>query len=477
MTGLKAIVRYSIFRLFSDLIRADKVVAEEEINFLNHICITYGITSVDRENSLNVSLGDAISVLAKQRRTIRNKIVENIKQMSLSDGFCCREEALILMAATSCLEKDCNSKYEVISSPCVNIDFDDSQVIYLESRKIKSYNDYIIRHHRQISATLRLAGFDFIYIPSFAEHYSRYTNQELLHDIIALLAPTLSVEETTKVMECITHMSTKFFYEEIVCGKLNMKVDVSVPIILIKIGNSLVNGSNTANFLSVKLDMEIMPQIEKLTDKFLLLQRCPTIEIRNNMDAKGDFIYTGFYKTLFDMLTARKGSRCSLIINVPIYNGKSQKKDSAKYLSINTSKNNNSLKLDGKDAIFYIFILLESIINEGFLLARMTNDIKVQQARFENLYYTFSNRNTDAPDISKQKITSPILAHIKSAINSNEYLVEKNMYSVNKASNGLLSIGLEPHLIYVKEGSKPLIPVYKSDLFVKYNKLMPNKTK
>lgn len=91
MIELKGIVRYSIFRLFSDLIRADKVVAEEEINFLNQVCNAYGITSVDRENSLNVPLGDAISVLSKQRSTIRCKIVEDMKRMSLSDGFCCRE--------------------------------------------------------------------------------------------------------------------------------------------------------------------------------------------------------------------------------------------------------------------------------------------------------------------------------------------------------------------------------------------------
>ena len=468
MIELKGIVRYSIFRLFSDLIRADEIVAEEEINFLNQVCNTYGITSVDRENSLNVPLGDAISVLSKQRNTIRCKIVEDMKRMSLSDGFCCREEALILMAATSCLEKDDKSWYEVVSSPCFNIDFDDSQVIYLESRKVKSYNNYIVENHRQISSLLKLAGFDFVYIPAFANHYDRYTNQSLLRDIVALLAPTLSTEETANVMECITHMSTKFFYEEIVCRKLNIKVDVTTPILLIKIGNSIVNGINTANFLSVKLDREILPQIEALTDKFLLLQRCPIIEIRNNMDSKGDFIYTGFYKTLFDMLTARKGSRCSLVINVPSHGGKSQKGDTAKCLSVNSSKANNSLKLDGKDAVFYIFILLESIVNEGFLLARMPKERDAQITRFEKLYFLFSKNATDAPDISNQKITSPILSHIKSAIANNEHLLEKTMYSINKTANGLLSIGLEPHLIFVNEGSTQLVPLEKSDLYISY---------
>lgn len=471
MIELKGIVRYSIFRLFSDLIRADKIVAEEEINFLNQVCSTYGITSVDRENSLNVSLGDAISMLSKQRSTIRYKIVEDMKRMSLSDGFCCREEALILMAATSCLEKDEKSRYVVVSSPCFNIDFDNSQVIYLESRRIKSFNDYIVGNHRQISSTLKLAGFDFIYIPAFANHYARYTNQSLLREIVALLAPTLSTDETTNVMECITHMSTKYFYEEIVCQKLNIKVDATIPIILIKIGNSIVNGVNTANFLSVKLDREFLPQLETLTDKFMLLQKCPTIEIRNNIDSKGDFIYTGFYKTLFDMLTARKGSRCSLIINVPGYDGKSQKKVSTKYLSINTNEKNNSLKLDGKDAIFYIFILFESIINEGFILARMPEERKTQQKRFECLYNSFSNRSTDAPDISKQNITSPILTHIKSAINNSEHLIEKNMYCVNKSTNGLLSIGLEPHLIFVNDGSTQLVPLDKSELYINYKSL------
>lgn len=471
MIELKGIVRYSIFRLFSDLIRADEVVAEEEINFLNHICNIYGITSVDRENSLNVPLGDAISILSKQRSTIRCRIVDDMKRMSLSDGFCCRAEALILMAATSCLEKDNRSRYEVVSSPCFNIDFDDSQVIYLESRKVKTYNDYIVENHRQINSTLKLAGFDFVYIPAFANHYAQYTNQGLLRDIVALLAPTLSANETANVMECITHMSTKFFYEEIVCRKLNIKVDVTIPIMLIKIGNSIVNGINTANFLSIKLDREFLPQIETLTDKFLLFQRCPTIEIRNNIDAKGDFIYTGFYKTLFDMLTARKGSRCSLIINVPEYDGKSHKKVSAKYLYINTYEKNNSLKLDGKDAIFYIFILFESIINEGFNLARMSEGRKIQQKRFEYLYNSFSNRSTDAPDISKQNITSPILTHIKNAINESEHLIEKNMYCVNKSTNGLLSIGLEAHLIFVNEGSAQLVSLDRSELFIRYKSL------
>lgn len=122
-----------------------------------------------------------------------------------------------------------------------------------------------------------------------------------------------------------------------------------------------------------------------------------------------------------------------------------------------------------------IFILFESIVNDGFLLARMPNEIKAQQVRFDSLYYTFSNRNTDAPDISKQKITSPMLTHIKSAINNNEHLVEKNMYCVNKTSKGLLSIGLESHLIFVREGNKPPVAIDKSELFAKYRKLLINK--
>ena len=106
MVALKSIVRSSIFRLFSDLIRADKIVAEEEIFSLNKICKFYDITSIDRENSLNISLGEAIGVISKQRNDVRHKIVEDIKRMALSDGYCCREEALILLAATLCLEKD-----------------------------------------------------------------------------------------------------------------------------------------------------------------------------------------------------------------------------------------------------------------------------------------------------------------------------------------------------------------------------------
>ena len=471
MVALKSIVRSSIFRLFSDLIRADKIVAEEEIFSLNKICKFYDITSIDRENSLNISLGDAIGVISKQRNDVRHKIVEDIKRMALSDGYCCREEALILLAATLCLEKDEKYIYEVISSPCSNVDFDDSQVIYLESRNVKTYNNYIVQHYRQISAVLKLAGFEFVYIPFFANHFARYTNQDLLRNIVALLAPTLTSDETTNVMKCITHMSTKFFYEEIIRRKLNMKIDVSTPILLIKIGNSIVNGMNMANFLSLKLDVKFLPQVETLTDKFLLLQRCPTIEIRNNIDAKGDFIYTGFYKTLFDMLTSRKGSRCSLIINVPKMDKKTTKKDAAKILSINSSENDNSLKLDGKDAIFYIFILLESVINEGFILAKMPNDRKKQLIKFETLYYTFSRSAQEAPDISSQKITSPMLSHIKSAINNDEHLIEKSMYSVNKSPNGLLNIGLEPHLIFVKHGENNPVLLEESNLFVKYKTL------
>lgn len=471
MVALKSIVRSSIFRVFSDLIRADKIVAEEEIFFLNKICEIYDITSIDRENSLNISLGDAIGVISKQRNDVRHRIVEDIKRMALSDGYCCREEALIMLATTLCLEKDERNIYEVISSPCSNVDFDDSQVIYLESRKMKLYNDYIVQHYRQISAVLKLAGFDFVYIPFFANHYARYTNQDLLRNIVALLAPTLSSEETTNVMKCITHMSTKFFYEEIIRRKLNMKVDVSTPIILIKIGNSIVNGMNTANFLSIELDVELLPQVEALTDKFLLLQRCPTIEIRNNIDAKGDFIYTGFYKTLFDMLTSRKGSRCSLIINIPQNDKRKVKKESSKILSLNTTEKGNSLKLEGKDAIFYIFLLFESIINEGFLLARMPDNRKVQQKKFENLYYYFSRSASEAPDISSQKITSPMLSHIKGAINNDEHIIEKSMYSINKSPNGLLNIGLEPHLIYVKHGDREPVLLEDSELFVKYKSL------
>ena len=83
---------------------------------------------------------------------------------------------------------------------------------------------------------------------------------------------------------------------------------------MIKIGNSFVGNKEIANFLLVELDKEVINTIRNILDLFS--EYYHTFRLNYLKEEKGRFIFTGFYKQIFDIYMLRKGIKSSVVIDV-----------------------------------------------------------------------------------------------------------------------------------------------------------------
>lgn len=431
-------------RWLSDLMKADNIIASDEIEFLESRCREFSISQIDIENSLSLSLEKACDVLKKCKAQIRNKIAKQLKDLSLSDGSCSREEALLLLALFYNLSSKTKNLSRVISFPTPNLDFADSQVIFLESHEDNILNEIISGSIKGIINDLRIGGFDFIYIPQIARHY-RETDKNLLSKIIKYLAPTLTDKETDNVLHEISNMTTRTFYKAIIQEKLNLNLNIHHPSILIKIANTFVNGVKTSDFLCIKVDETIISFLRSMIEIFLDYQRCPTITIKNYIDSGGNFVYTGFYKTIFDLVTYRKGVRNKIIFN---------HEDSHKRVIIRGPEAIN-LEMGLAEAALYEFLIRESISERRCVrfngISKKQRD-KIRE-KFADIYMDYVGFRTNIPDITKTATRNPLLTKIRKAILKHEQVRERHSF-IPIVSEGKTFIGVDSHVVFLVEGDE-----------------------
>lgn len=447
---MKDVVRQSLFKVCSTLVKADKVITAEEGEKLKRICENYEINLMDRATSLCMTLGEAFQQLSTQKEKLRREVLHHMRDISLSDGSCCREEALLLLAAEYCLSGDIAPGHVIVSSPCEGLELEDSQVIYLENQYDADTNAFIEKSLRRITDLLQVAGFHFIYIPKIAQQFNK-TDEKLIKSIIGYLAPTLSESDSSAVHNVISHISTSYFKNELLHQKFGIKINAPEPIFLIKVGNSYVNGVRHADFLCLQVEADMMSQLERLIDKFLDLQNSQNIILQKTMDKGNAFIYTGFYKTLFDMVTTRKGVRNNLIV---------QPYSHAHMLSVNSL--DNRIDMGPKEAAFYMLLVSESLNDSKGISFNMDGKLYLKyldyiQKRYTEIYRVLCGKD-NAPDITDWKIRNPIVSKIKKAIRENELITEKESFLPQERGNDALSVSLEMDQIFVWQDKK-LIPL------------------
>ena len=305
--------RASIIRILSDLIKADAIIDTREIEFLDCIKNKYSIKKEDEILGASYTLSDALSVLIDSSDTLKQELVEDLVNASLSDNFCAREEALLLIAIRMCLASTGQSA-KIISMNTSNIFIVPTQILYVESEFDNDINWEINESYREIKNEMRLAGFDFVYIPKIANHYRSITTSELLR-ITEFLYPKASPERLQTVTKQLQNLSTSEFCKDQLSGKLGVKEFSTIaPSLMIKIGDSYVNDKRIANFLIVELDKNVLKTVRNIVDSFS--QYYHTLNINRLKQEKGRFIYTGFYKQIFDLYMLRKGVKSSVVIDI-----------------------------------------------------------------------------------------------------------------------------------------------------------------
>ena len=194
---LERIQRIALARILSDLIEADFIVEEDEMEAFDKIKNEkdFNITISMLSEAKTKTFAEAISILQTIRDEEKKKIIkEKMYEMSLSDGTCVPLEALQIMAVTYALE----GKGRVFSIPSGSSFIENMKVLYIENEDNTETDAYIRNHYRAISNEFRLAGFSFVYIPQIVDDYKQLRG-DYLWKVIKYMIPSLEDNKVEKI--------------------------------------------------------------------------------------------------------------------------------------------------------------------------------------------------------------------------------------------------------------------------------------
>ena len=311
---MKQSEKASIFRIVTDLIKADSIIDTREIEKLDSIRERFAIRKEDEMLGFSYTFANAIRVLLESPKSLQCELAAIFNELAMSDNFCAREEALLLLTLRLCMSLDIKLECKAVSIETSSVNIDPTQILYVESNFDNDVNWEINEKFREIVAEVRLAGFDLVYLPKIAEHYRAISNTDFLK-IAGFLYPNVSYERLKTVVQHMHNLSTSEFCKDQLAGKLGVReFSVVNPSLMIKIGDSFVGDKNIANFLLVELDKDVISSIRYILDLFS--EYYHTSHLNYLREEKGRYIFTGFYKQIFDIYMVRKGIKSPVVIDV-----------------------------------------------------------------------------------------------------------------------------------------------------------------
>ena len=430
---MRDLARQGIYRIIYDIIKADSIIVRREIDAIKLLCDKYGITPKHRMVSMNLSLAEAVKEVQSLTIGQVEELRKDISQIILADETCQREEALLLFAIMKAIDGKC----EVVSVPWGEIMMDNSQLLFIEEGYDEEINTYIESHYNTIVNTCKVGGFDFVYIPRLTKVFA---SQSMVSDLFFYFSPTSTIEEAKCIADNLCNVTTSMVYRELLVGKMGFHVDVANPSLLFRVSFSVVNGQRMANYVLINTDSDMIAQLEGIVSELQKLQSDNTLTLTNICVRQDTFIYNGFYRTLFDLLTYRKGANCELAVSP--YSRKN-------VLSIRTTTTESDTEqpfdLGPKESAFYVFLIKETQEYGGFRIAMQTKDdltyLAEAQKRFEKTYFSLCNRDT-APDITDAGIRRPMLSKIRKAIENNDIIVQRMMFMPEVSRDKIIKVYL-----------------------------------
>ncbi len=325
--------RIAFARIISDLIEADFIVEEEEMESFDRIRNEkdFSITMSMLSEAKTMTFAEAVGTLQALRDEAKKaRIREKLHHMSLSDGTCVPLEALQIMAVNYALD----GKAQVFSIPEGSSFIENMKVIYIENEDHTPTDAYIRQHYRAISNEFRLAGFNFVYIPQIADDYKQIRG-DYLHKVIKYMIPTLDEAKVEKIQRDLCSMTTSRFTHELLFKKMGINMLNSKPAFLFKIGESAVADKSGvddmernmhSNFLLVPIDQmlgdalhgapaSILDQVVDLMDSYRSMVSAKLVIENQPLSKK--FLYYGFHRSLFDLIAyGKERANYKLVINL-----------------------------------------------------------------------------------------------------------------------------------------------------------------
>lgn len=327
--------RIAIARIVSDMIKADNIIEESEIEMLNRFKSTYNIDSHILSEARHVKFSTAVTTLDSLKDEEKIEIFRTIQSMAIADGVCVPREAMLLLALRYAfgIERDKsnqkkyvinhNRKVKLISCPTGETSITSQYVIYIEGRYNEEVNESIRKNFEVNVLNLRQWGFDFIYIPSLIDEF-RAMNAEYVKNVVSYMAPELTEETINIVYERLLRMDTITFCNHVLAEKLHVEeVKNATPSLFINIGTSIVPYCTVSGpvecyteFLCIPLSEDITSQVRdfiKAYSKLVSFYSTPNPTYLS--DNHNRFKYFGFYKAMFDFLVKAEPKESDIIVH------------------------------------------------------------------------------------------------------------------------------------------------------------------
>lgn len=427
---MKQSERASLFRIVTDLIRADAIIDMREIGQLDSIRKRFAIKKEDEVLGSSYTLADAIHTLSDSPECLRLEMMAVCSELAMADSFCAREEALLLLALRLCLSPCVNTECKVISMDTSSVDINSTQILYVESDFDNDRNWEVNEKFRGIVSEVRLAGFDLVYLPKIAEHYRTISDSDILR-IAGFLYPQASEERLETIVEKLKNLSTSEFCKDMLAGKLGIKEFRTVsPSLMIKIGESRVGEKEISNFLLIELGKDVENHIRYLLGLFS--EHYHTSHLNYIKEEKGRLVFTGFYKQIFDIYMLRKGIKSTVVID--IYRGTIRFPEA----------DLKAEKLHRREKALYALFMLESAsggINFSqpaapVGLAKYKKRMAAVQEKYKIIYRMFGGEPQKAPNLNVSEIRLPMIALIKKQLKEygdilfhvDDYMIQRNIY-------------------------------------------------
>ena len=91
--------KISIARIFSDLIKADRIIDTGEMDCWERLCEKYSIDREAMTEAQGVSFAEAVeTICSAEEQGLREDLLGDCRSMTISDGFCAHAEALVIIA-------------------------------------------------------------------------------------------------------------------------------------------------------------------------------------------------------------------------------------------------------------------------------------------------------------------------------------------------------------------------------------------
>lgn len=455
--------RVAVRRVLADMVQADGIIDLREVSLFDELSAKYSLRPEEAVASCNVTLAQAFATLAEVSEGVKDDVVRDCARVSLSDGFCAREEALLHLALRVCLDSRQGFAAQLVSAATNGLTFGSGQILYIESEFDKKINAKIQEQLTELSTEALLMGFDFFHQPSLLREYAEVPRAKLVR-ITKFLYPHIAQERIEKVIGLVLDTTTHEFATALFSDKLGMaEVEDVAPSFMIGVGQSTSQGRQYTHFLLVEVGYDPLSTLRCVRNMMYSIYRPQQLSYLRQ--ETGRLVYAGYYRQLFDLNLLRSNVRSSIVID-PTRERIYFREAEARVEGIHR-----------REKALYALFLIESPsggINFAKPLSTKQMDkyerrLGVLQEKYKMVYRMFGGEMDKAPDITQSEIRLPMISLLKKSLSRldkqvyriDDYIIARNRY-------GNYSVDVAPELCFcagLREGDTE--PLFESETWRK----------